>query len=618
MADIARRDFINGTLVTAGALLAPGWLMDCAKRVTEDSPRYPPLLTGLRGSTASAFEAAHQLAWAGKVWSDPADTGEEYDLIVVGAGISGLSAAHFYRKEFGKDAKILIVDNHDDFGGHARRNEFNVSGAMRLCYGGSQSLEDPYSYGRESRQLLRDLKIELGVFERAYNLKFFKSHGLSDVTYFSKEKYGKDVLVPVRLVDNGYTLPGLPAGPLDPLGAVASMPLPDEAKAQLQILLTDSAKTAAEIPKAKRSETSYFAFLKDMGITHPAILEMLRRMSTDETGIPADCLSLSEAMSGDLPGFKRPHKESSDPSELYVHHFPDGNASVARLLVRKLIPEAVTGSSMEDIVMAPLDYGKLDQKGARVRLRLNSTVIRSELEGEEKNAKRVIVTYVNQGKAYLVKSRHCVMACYSAIIPHVVPGLPEKQKADLKHQVKAPFVYSTVVIKNWNSLKKLGIGGAFCPGNFHQVLLAGMPTEIGGYHSPSSPDEPMALTLIGVPIPEKSGLSPKEGFREGRRRLLGMSFDDFENEIKRHLDGMLGPGGFDADRDITAITVNRWGHGYSYVGSNMFDEESTAKIAARARKPYGNIVIANSDAGAMASVDTAMDEAYRAVHELED
>lgn len=618
MADITRRDFINGTLVTAGALLAPGWLLDCTKRVAEDSSQYPPLLTGLRGSTASAFDAAHQLAWAGKVWSDPTDTGEEYDLVVVGAGISGLSAAHFYRKEFGKDAKILILDNHDDFGGHARRNEFNVSGTMRLCYGGSQSLEDPYDYSSESRQLLKDLRIELGVFERAYDLGFFKSHGLSDVTYFSKERFGKDVLVPVRLVDNGYTLPGLPAGSLDPLAAVASMPLSDDAKAQLRILLTESAKAAAELPKSKRVETSYFAFLKGIGVTHTEILEMLRRMSTDETGIPADCLSLSEAMSGDLPGFKRAQKESTDPSELFVHHFPDGNASVARLLVRKLIPSAVKGSSMEDIVLAPLDYGRLDEKNSQVRLRLNSTVTRSEGEGGQRNAKRVIVTYVNQGKAYLVKSRHCVMACYNAIIPHVVPGLPENQKADLKHQVKAPFVYSTVVIKNWNSLKKLGIGAAFCPGNFHQVVLASMPTEVGGYHAPSSPDESMALTLIGVPIPEKSGLSPKEGFREGRRRLLGMSFEDFEKEIKQHLNGMLGPGGFDADRDIEAITVNRWGHGYAYVGSDMFDEESTAKIAARARKPYGSIVIANSDAGAMASVDTAMDEAYRAVQELED
>ncbi len=611
---ITRRDFINGSLAFASAALLPSWVTDCARHVSAEPAGYPPAWTGLRGSTSSAFEAAHQLAWAGHDFGQGEDTKEVYDLVVVGAGISGLSAARFYQQQFGMDRRILILDNHDDFGGHARRNEFAMNPRMRLCYGGSQSLEDPYSYSEESRALLNDLGVELRKFEESYDLDFFKRHGLADVTYFSSSRFGKDKVVPSSMAQNTYTLPGLLPGFLSADDAVREMPLADEARRQLAVVYKDSLRALERVSEKDRRSLSYFDFLrKYLNINHPDVFAILRPLSADETGIAADALSVAEAVKNELPGFSpRRRRKESDRADLYLHHFPDGNASLARLLVRKLMPHTAAGSGMDDIILSQMHYDALDRAGERVRLRLNSTVVRVAPGGGAQN----LITYVSKGKAFAVKARDCILACYNAVIPHLVPELPEKQKAALKNQVKAPFVYTTVVLKNWKSLKALGIGAAYCPGNLHHIVLANLPVNLGGYRATVEPEEPMALTLIHVPLSDKTGASPHEQFRDGRRRLLSMSFEDFEKEIRSHLSGMLGPGGFQADRDIHAITVNRWGHGYAYSGSDLFDEESAVKVARRARKPFGRIAIANSDSGAMASVDTAMDEAFRAVGEL--
>ena len=145
---ITRRDFLNGVAVTAGAALMPWDLF--AAQPANSSTYYPPALTGLRGSHVGAFEAAHALR-DGTFWQSagkPEDTGESYDLIVVGGGISGLAAAHFYRKAAGEKARILILENHDDFGGHAKRNEITAGGRVLVANGGTLAIESPYSYSK--------------------------------------------------------------------------------------------------------------------------------------------------------------------------------------------------------------------------------------------------------------------------------------------------------------------------------------------------------------------------------------------------------------------------------------------------------------------------------------
>src|SRR5271169_3311939 len=198
---ITRRDFLNGCAVTVGASLAassPAWLeaMSAPQDAPEQDPAYyPPAKTGMRGSHDGSWEVAHGMR-DGQTWADAVDKKESYDLVVVGGGISGLASAYFFRKIAGPGAKILVLDNHDDFGGHAKRNEFHSGQRLLIGYGGTQSLEAPHHYSKEAFALLQELGIEVDRFYKYFDQKLFKDMGLKRATFFDKETFGVDRLLP--------------------------------------------------------------------------------------------------------------------------------------------------------------------------------------------------------------------------------------------------------------------------------------------------------------------------------------------------------------------------------------------------------------------------------------
>ncbi len=621
-----RRDFLNGTLLAMGASLLPSVLW-----AGKTPSYYPPTLTGLRGSHTGAFEVAHALAWGGqKDFGPVSETGEEvFDLVVVGAGISGLAAARFFQDAFesenGKPPNMLILDNHDDFGGHAKRNEMQWNGTTRLGYGGSQSMESPGEYSDIVRELLADIGVDLTRFNDAYDLSFFERHGLGPVTYFDKATFGEDRIIEFVPYDPAGAIPGMPAGKLSMEDAVAKMPLEAEARKQLLRVLQGASLDEVSWKKGEAylERTAYFQFLKEQfGVSHPQVLKVLRSISADSWAMGTDVLSVLEATSATAPGIALPREKETDKAEMYIHHFPDGNASLARLLVHRLIPAAFTWQDAplgrtwltERIAGATCDYHRLDERHGRVKIRLNSTVVQVANTAD----KQVRVEYVRDGKAHRVRARYSILACYNMMIPHIAPELSDRQKKALKSQVKLPLVYSNVLLKNWRALKKAGIGAAYCPGSFHTGMLMDFPVKLGAYPMSDSPDQPMMITLVHTPLAAQYGLPPKEQFRAGRHQLLSLPFARFEEEIIRHLNGMLGPAGFEASQDIAAITVNRWSHGYAYGGSALYDPEiepdSGPHIVGRQRA--GNITIANSDAGARAYLDAAIEQAWRAVEEL--
>ncbi len=627
LSKMTRRDFLNGSLLTLGStVLSPIALGETIENlITNDY--YPPQLTGMRGSHPGSFEVAHQLAWSGKSdWGEVTDTDEDiYDLVVVGAGISGLAAAWFFREQHGKDARILVLDNHDDFGGHAKRNEFNDNGRLRICNGGSQAMEDPSNYSDICKDLLKSLGVDLNRFEKAYDDKFQDRQGFEEKIFFDKGNYGKDQLVSFSFDD--YQDADL---------AVQQMPLSSEAKEQFLRILNAEKDTLDKINVFKRMDyakkTSYFQYLKDhLNIQSLEVFELLRYIPGGNLGAGADTLSLIEALYFGLPGIKARSvlplignyvmDASSGEADPYIYHFPDGNASIARLLVRDLIPGVAPGQSMDDIVLSRFNYNKLDQQSSNVRLRLNSTVINASHVEQADKTQQVLITYINNKRAYRVQAKNCVMACYNMIIPHIVPELPTQQKQALEKLVKSPLVYSNVLLKDWSALKKLGIGYAYCPGRLHTDVSVDFPITMGGHSAFHSTTESTYLFMEYIPVSSTYGLSPRQQYREGRHKLLTMSFSDFETEIKHHLGAMLGPGGFDPEKDIKAITINRWSHGYAYgVGNeyslfdNETDEEKLPHIIGRQR--FGRITIANSDAGASAYMNEAIDQAWRAVLEL--
>ncbi len=481
--DITRRDFLNGVSIAVTSSL-----VSCSGETpfTDGSP-YPPALTGMRGSHDGSWEAAHEMK-DGASWEDAADTGETYDLIVVGGGISGLAAAHFFRKSVGAKARILVLDNHDDFGGHAKRNEFTSSnGRFLIGYGGSQSIDTPSGFSHETKELFEELGIELERFHGAFDDELYSSLGLSRGTFFDRESFGTDRLVVRR--DLSWE------------DFAALMPLD---------------------PETQR-----------------------------------DLVRLDE-----------------EPKDYLAELAPDDESSA-------------------------------------VRIRLETTVVRAESDRDGVN-----VTYLRGGQASRVRGRYAVLACWNSLIPYLCPELPEEQKKALSYAVKVPLNYTNVRIRNWQSFAELGISRVSCPGSYWAGVGLDFPVALGDYVNPRTPDEPMVLHLSRSYT--SPGKPPKEQFQTGRYEMLSTSFEDFERNIRDQLERILSPGGFDPARDIEAITVNRWPHGYAYEYAYLGEPEWTDenKPCVLGRKPFGRMAIANSDAGGEAYADCAIDQAHRAVQEL--
>jgi spermidine dehydrogenase len=307
-------------------------------------------------------------------------------------------------------------------------------------------------------------------------------------------------------------------------------------------------------------------------------------------------------------------QEDHGEEEPYIFHFPDGNAGVARSLVRDLIPHAIPGKTMEDLVTARADYSLLDTPDSDTRVRLNSTVVNATNTAD---GKYVDITYVKNGEVCRVRARHAVLACYNNIIPYICPEVPKKQVEAIRYATKIPFVVGSFAIRNWQAFADAGYFRIYSPGDvyFKQMLLD-FPVSMGDYHYSKGPDEPIVISAWYSPTTR--GLPAKDQYRVGRAKLMEMSYDDFEQDIYSHLDGMLGPYGFDAEREIAAITLNRWPHGYAYEFEGIgvpgeYDRYNGPHIAGRAQ--IGRISIANSDSEAYAYVDGAIDAADRAVNE---
>ena len=616
MSSITRRDFLNGVALTVAAGLTS------AAQIAARPQCYPPALIGLRGQHEGSYEAAHAFARDGRRFPlDGVPIEERYDLVVVGGGLSGLAAAWFYRRRVGPQARILILDNHDDFGGHAKRNEFTLDGRRIVGYGGSQSFQSPNTfYSPESKALLRELGVDIRRFETAFERDLYFSLGLSRGLFLPRETFGRDVLMPGEplVPPNNETTRRLSnARPLAEF--VAAMPIAEASKAQLLALYD-----AGRDPLAGRPETdklnvlkrmSYRDYLMNICGCSEEVADCFQGRTHGFFGLGCDAVPAADLVDLNYPGFvglKLTRPANAGWSEPYIYHFPDGNASLARLLVRSLIPAVAPGSGMDDVVLALFDYRKLDDGERPVRIRLDSTCL------DVRNADATVrLAYVRNGMPHRVEAKHAVLACFHMVVPHIMPELPAEQRAALAQNVKAPIVYTNVLVRNWRAFANLKVSSVAAPMSFHHQVSLDFPVSLGGYRHPRDPSEPMVLHLVHVAGAPNQGLDARSQFRIGQNSLLAMTFADFEERIRDDLDRMLGPGGFSSARDIAAITVNRWPHGYGYVANSLYDpDDYEDTVLKRARATHGRVAIANSDSGGDAWVHMAIDQAERAVREL--
>ncbi|MGB5345089.1 MAG: NAD(P)-binding protein [Woeseia sp.] len=625
--NIDRRQFCQGTAVGIAASLLPF----ASESAFHGSPEigsgyYPPAALGLRGAHPGSFEVAHGLVHEGRTWSGARGTGEgSYDLVVIGGGLSGLAAAWFYRRER-PQARILILENHDDFGGHAKRNEFAVNGKTIIGYGGSQSIDTPSSYSAEASGLLRELAIDTQRFYAAYNNELYRDLGLGSGFYLDAATFGVN-----RLVRGNYLSGwGAAAHPDGVRGFAKDLTTSAEDEAALVTFLENSEDYLPQLSAPEKVAylrgISYEDYLARHAKVPPRVLSVINSIPKGLWGVGTDGISAREAMYMSMAGFEGLgiDLERDDPylpaghDEPYIFHFPDGNASIARMLVRQLIPAAAGGSTMDDIVKARVDYTALDTPDNPVRLRLNATVINAQHRGKRSERGPVDVSYVKAGEAWTVAADQVIYAGYSAMLPRLFPEYPVAQAAQFATLVKAPLLYANVALRNWQAFAELGLQGIRYPGGLMDSVTLDFPVSLGDYRFAQTPADPMLLHFSYVPAEPGKGLDNRQQMRIGRGRMLALSFEEYERAMRSQLADALSSTAFDPARDIAGITVNRWPHGYAYEYNDLYDPPEFNRYNGphiEARKPFGRVSIAGSDAEAFAYVNGAIDSAWRAVQE---
>src|SRR5450631_29148 len=607
---ITRRDFIGG-VATGVTLLAARATATAKTPAGSGMPAepYPPLRQGLRGQYPGSFEVAHLVrdgGFDGPIAAE--DTGEHYDLVVVGGGISGLAAAHLYRKALGDDRRILILDNHDDFGGHAKRSEFRHEGRVHLSFGGAMSIETPFPYSYTAKALLAEIGVDPKSFARYERPE--RLRGMGHGVFFDRQHFLGDMLVVGSGVRSWQAF-------------FADAPLSGAVRADLVRLHTEKIDYLPALDPAQKAAALKRMSYRDFLIQHAGLLPAsLPFFYGIGWGIRnhkrLDSCPAYSAWRSDQPGFDGMQIEPEPKAEADYFHFPDGNASVARLLVSRLVPGVFPGrQDQESIVLAPATYAALDLEGNPTRIRLNSTVVRVEhvaaLDAGTERAVRIV--YADDTRRRQVTAANVILACFNNIVPFIVPTLPTEQKQALRYASKVPMQYTSVLLRHWEPFSKLGVSSIHAPNGYHTDLMLDVPLTIGGYETLVDPRQPALIQMIRNF--NKPGLPRREQNRAGRTEMLATPFEKIEIEVRTQLNRMLGQAGFDAGRDILGLTVNRWPHGYAYTYDTLGDPDlpDAERPHVVGRRAFGRIAIANADSGAAAYCNVAIDQAERAVQE---
>jgi spermidine dehydrogenase len=631
---ITRRDFLGSTLLASGSALLAGLtpveLLAQGKARLATGNEANDNFTGYggvgeysnsNGNTRKVLEAGHAIR-DGEYDPLPngiVDTKETYDCVIVGGGISGLAAGLFCQREAGPRAKCLILENHPIFGGEAKQNEFLVDGKRLIAHQGSAIYQIQYPH--------------------SFLARFYESIGLKapDLKYQTWSGPGKEFPIsktPYEAVGMQHGQYGFWFGArfgskpgmwlIDPVGKdLQGAPVADAARVEWLHWLKGEAveKTKFERPKVEGDAISRYLdsitleqhYTERFGLSRETVRTFLSPVEGGGSGLGPDALSAYSDYAFEM---LRPLPEEEGGSD---QMFPGGNTTIARLLLKSLIPSAIEGpASVEGVSKNKVNFAALDVPGSPARVRLSSTVVHVQHEREADKSDSVTVVYALGGKLHKVNARSVVMAggCWTS--KHIVKDLPERHRTAYAQFYRSPCMMANVAVRNWRFLYKMGVTG--CRwfegiGNYMEVRKLALT----GVVDPTiGPDSPIVLSLkVLYSYPGDS--TENQGHR-GRAEMIGTSFKEYEGQIRQQFDEMFASAGFDARRDIAGIILNRWGHAYLSPQPGFFfgrDGQPAPREILR-RSPFGRIAFANTDlAGAMDHRYSIL-EAQRAVGQLLD
>ena len=622
---ITRRDFLGSTLMVSGATLLSGIKPAdlLASTTTDEFTGYGGVgeYSNSNGNTLPVMQAGHTIRDGiyNTLPINITDTGETFDCVVIGGGISGLAAALFFQRNTQAGMNCLVLENHPIFGGEAKQNEFVVDGKRLISHQGSA---------------IYQLMYPNSFFTRFYNSIGLKTPKLQYQTWGGPGKA-------MPLANNPYDTVGMENGQygfwfgakfgqksgmwvIDPLGSgLKGAPISDTARTELLRFLKGTPLPGDSFvpPKVEGDATSRYLdsitleqhMMKRFGLSQETIRTFLSPVEGGGSGLGPDALSGYCDYAFEM--LHPLHDTSGDMTQM----FPGGNTTIARLMLKSLNPAAIDGAdSVEDVSKNTVNFASLDTPQTRARVRLSSTVVAVEHDGDPAKANFLNITYVKGGKLYRVKARSAVLAGGSWTTKHIVRDLPEAQRNAYSQFYRSPCMMANVAVRNWQFLYKMGISG--CQwfegvGNYTQVCR----TSLTGLQNPTiGPDSPIVLSL--KVLYSYPGLSTEDQGNRGRWELFGTSFREYERSIREQFNTMFGKYGFDAQRDIAGIILNRWGHAYLSPQPGFFfgkDGQPAPREILR-RAPFGRIAFANTDlAGAMDHRFSIL-EAQRAVNQLLD
>jgi spermidine dehydrogenase len=619
--NISRRDFVGGTLVGFGASL----LSSCSKPRSEVGVFNDPW-TGFggvgdyaisNGNVASVRDAAHLIrdGYTGEIMEDTEDTGEEYDMVIIGGGFSGIGAAYQFHKQYGNSKKCLILENHPVFGGEAKQNEFDVDG-YRLY--GPQGSNDFLPPQEGSEGLIADIYRDTGLpFEYDFVARDLRRtrveaplenyYGL----FWEEEKF-----------DTGYFVGEDADTPwvVNPRrDGLARMPWSDEFKAELNRAFEDREDyyTGEDLDRWLDS-MSYKDLLEEVMGYSPEVTEYFDPIIAISMGaVGADVYSAYSARDLELPGTQAryPYDSSQDAVDVGAYSFPGGNSGIFRHIVKYLMPDSITGdNSFEEILNNPIDFSALDRPENPLNIRLNSTAIDVSHSGPVEGSDHVNVSYYRDGKVSRIKAKTVVVSIGGWVARNIVSDMPAPIREAYGQFHHGPILVVNVALRNWRFLDQLGISSGRWFEGFGNFFSVRRPMITGESTQPFDPDKPIVMTFyVGFNYP---GYSIEEQGALGRAELLGKSYGQYETEIIEQMTKMFAAAGFDAERDVAGIVLNRWGHAFIspqpgfHFGMN--GEEAPKEIV---KQGFGRIQFGHSELSGYMSHTRALREGARAATE---